>query len=269
MILLTLYCTFLGKIFKDSMTSAFPEGFVVDEKLINATVGGELISSLLAVSCVTVAFCTNLLMIKDKANNVRNDLTVAPVKPATLAISYFLGSMIATLIICYVALIACFIYLAVIGWFLSFTDVLQIIADVFMLVLFGTSLSSIINTPLRTEGQASAVGTIVSTCYGFICGAYMPISNFSKGLQNLLAFLPCTYGTSIVRNATLNGVFREMSAQGFPETVIESIKDSIDCNIYFFNDKVEIGVMYLIMFATLVVLTAAYVLVNRMAKRKK
>ena len=31
--------------------------------------------------------------------------------------------------------------------------------------------------PLTTQGQLSAVGTIVSAGYGFICGAYMPISN--------------------------------------------------------------------------------------------
>lgn len=262
MILLILYCTFLGKVFKDSMLSAFPEGFTVDEKLINATVGGELISSLLAVSCVTVAFCTNLLMIKDKASKVRNDLTVAPVSPVTLAWSYFLGSMVASLIICYFALSLCFIYLAIVGWYLSFTDVLQLVSDVFILVLFGTSLSSLINTPLKTEGQASAVGTIISTGYGFICGAYMPISNFGKGLQNVLTFLPCTYGTSLVRNASLNGVYREMVRQGFPLEVIEGIKDSIDCNIYFFGNKVEIGVMYLIMVLTLVVLMALYVLIN-------
>ena len=38
----------------------------------------------------------------------------------------------------------------------------------------------------------SAVGTIVSAGYGFICGAYMPISNFGKGLQKGLSYVPST-----------------------------------------------------------------------------
>ena len=48
-----------------------------------------------------------------------------------------------------------------------------------VLVLFGTVLSGIVCYPLQTQGQMSAVCTIVSAGYGFICGAYMPISNSS------------------------------------------------------------------------------------------
>ncbi len=56
MILLVLYVTFLGKTYTDSFNSAIPQGIQVSDNLIAATVGGELISSILAVCCVTVAF---------------------------------------------------------------------------------------------------------------------------------------------------------------------------------------------------------------------
>lgn len=62
-ILLVLYVTFLAKVYRESFASALPDGFSVPEKLINGMVGAELITSLLAVSCVTVAFCSNLLMV--------------------------------------------------------------------------------------------------------------------------------------------------------------------------------------------------------------
>lgn len=62
----------------------------------------------------------------------------------------------------------------------------------------------------------SAVGTIVSAGYGFICGAYMPISNFGKGLQKGLSYVPSTYGTSMLKNHMLRGVFEEMKSKGFP-----------------------------------------------------
>ena len=82
--------------------------------------------------------------------------------------------------------------------------------------MFGTALSSCINFFLSTDGQASAVGTIVSAGYGFICGAYMPISSFGTGLQKALSFLPGTYGTSLLRNHTLRGTFAEMQRHGLP-----------------------------------------------------
>ena len=67
-ILLVLYITFLANVYRDSFASAVPQGITIDDKLLNGIVAGQLVSSLLAVSCVTVAFCSNLLMINDKVN---------------------------------------------------------------------------------------------------------------------------------------------------------------------------------------------------------
>lgn len=267
-ILLVLYITFLADVFRDSFASALPEDFSVAESLINATVGGELVSSILAVCCVTVSFCSNLLMIQDKVSGARKDITVTPVKRSTLALSYFLASAATTMIISFTALVVCLLYLLKMGWYLSASDVLFLVLDVVLLTLFGVSLSSCVNFFLSTNGQASAVGTIVSAGYGFICGAYMPISSFSDGLQKVLSFLPGTYGTSLVRNHALNGVYREMKDIGFPTEVIEGVKDSIDCNIYFFDSKVEIPSMYMILFGAIILFTGLYVLMNVMSGRK-
>lgn len=267
-ILLVLYATFLAKIYKDSFAGSLPEGMTVPESLINGTVGAHLFSSLLAVVCVTVAFCSNLLMVQDKINGAKKDFYVTPVKKYKLALSYYVGSLLTTLIICLVATLACFGYLAIVGWYLSFVDVLLILLDVVLLTMFGVALSSIINIFLSTNGQASAVGTIVSAGYGFICGAYMPISQFGIGLQRVLMFLPGTYGTSLIRNHSLSGVYREMSNQGFPAEVIEGIKDSIDCNLYFFGNKVSTGAMYGVLIGSIAVLIGVYVLIMYLRSKK-
>ena len=265
-ILLVLYATFLANVYRDSFTGAIPAAFPVDDGLIDGCVGGQLFSSLLAVSCITVAFCSNMLMVQDKVNGTRNDLTITPVKSWALAMGYYLSTLITTLIICYVAMGVCFIYIRFTGWYITASDVLMIMLDIFLLSLFGTALSSIINLFLFTQGQISAVGTVVSAGYGFICGASMPISQFSEGLQKVLSFLPGTYGTSLLRNHALRGVFEEMGDEGFPDEVVEAIKDSIDCNLYFFGDKVEIGMMYVILAVTVVALIGIYVLINGLKK---
>lgn len=269
LILLVLYATFLANVYKDSFMSAMPEGFKVSEKLIDATVGGELFSSLLAVCCVTVAFCSNMLMVSDKVTGARRDFDVTPVKNSTLALGYYSAAAFSTLIICVLASAACFAYLAAVGWYLTVSDVLCLLLDIVLLVLFGTALSSVINFFLSTQGQISAVGTIVSAGYGFICGAYMPISQFSKGLQRVISFLPGTYGTSLIRNHALRGVFEEMAATGFPKEVVEGIKDSIDCNLYFFDNKVELSAMYVIVAVSAAALIGIYILINAVFGKKK
>ena len=263
LILLVLYSTFLSNVYEQTFRSSLKAaGANVPDKLIGGCVGGELVSSLLAVSCVTVAFCSNLLMVQDKITGSRRDLTIAPVRPGTLALGYYLSTLLSTLLIGFAATGACLGYLAYAGWYLTTGDVAALLLDVVLLVLFGTALSSSVNFFLSTNGQASAVGTIVSAGYGFICGAYMPISQFSEGLQKVISFLPGTYGTSLLRNHALRGVFEEMGEQGFPSEVVEAIKDSVDCNLYFFGNKVEISTMYFVLIAAIVIAIGLYVVMN-------
>ena len=268
-ILLVMYVTFLKKVFDDSFRSALTEaGAVVSDSIINGVVGGQLVSSLLAVSCVTVAFCSNLLMIKDKTSGARHDLTITPVRPAVMAMGYYMASLLSTLIVTLTAAAVCLGYLSWAGWYLTAGDVAALLLDVLLLTMFGTALSSCINFWLTTDGQASAVGTIVSAGYGFICGAYMPMSNFGEGLQKVLSFLPGTYGTSLLRNHTMGGAFAEMERLGFPDQVVEAIRSSVDCNLFFFGHQVTNGQMYLILVGSTAVLMGLYVAFNRMAGRR-
>lgn len=267
LILLVLYATFLSKVYKDSFASSLAEaGASLPEKLINGTVGAQLFSSLLAVSCVTVAFCSNLLMVQDITSGTKKDFFVTPQDRKIYAFAYYLASLVTTLIVTFTATAACFIYLACVGWYMSVADVFTVLSDVMLLTMFGVALSSVVNVFLKTNGQASAVGTIVSAAYGFICGAYMPLGSFDEGLRNVLSCLPGTFGTSLLRKHSLNGVFREMGDLGMPSEIIEGIKDSIDCNVTCFGSRVDTGVMYAIFVGSIVLLLAAYVLINKFRK---
>lgn len=172
-----------------------------------------------------------------------------------------------TLIICFVATGICLIYVAIVGWYMSIADVCFLFIDIVLLVSFGTILSSIINFFLSTQGQISAVGTIISAGYGFICGAYMPVSSFGESLQKIISFLPGTYGTALIRNHSMHGVLKEIENQGIPSGVVEELKNSLDCNLYFFENQVSIPAMYMVVGVAVIVLIGIYVLLNKYAKK--
>ena len=241
----------------------------MSDAVINGCVGGQLMSSLLAVTCVTVAFCSNLLMIRDKTGGAIHDLTITPVRFGVLGLGYYIATLVSTLIISFTATGACLIYMSFAGWYFTAGDVLLLLLDVLLLTMFGTALSSCVNFFLTTDGQASAVGTVVSAGYGFICGAYMPISNFGKGLRNVLSFLPGTYGTSLLRNHAMRGVLAEMRSQGFPDAVVESIRDSVDCNLAFFGKDVTIGAMYAVLTGSILLFIGVYIAMNIVKSRRR
>lgn len=262
LILLVLYISFLGDVYRDAFALSIPAGFKVTDVALDAAVSAQLFASLLAVSCITVSFCANMLMVQDKANRTILDLTVSPIKHSTLALGYYISALLSTLIICAVACFATFIYIATIGWFLTPLDILLIFLDIFLLVMLGTALSSVINFFLSTQGQISAVGTIVSSGYGFISGAYMPISQISPVLQRVIMFLPGTYGTALLKKHCMRGAFEKIGECGIPAEVIETIKDSIDCNLYFFDKPVSELTMYAILTTSIALLIAIYIILN-------
>ncbi len=268
-ILLVLYATFLKNVYRDAFLQSFPAEITVSESIISGLVGAQLISSLLAVSCVTVSFCANFLMVSDKVSGAAKDFAITPVKPHVLSLGYYIATLASSLIICYSAMAICLVYVWAVGWYMTLIDVLALAVDVFLLTLFGTALSSIISFFLSSQGQISAVGTIVSSGYGFICGAYMPISTFSMGLRRVISFLPGTYGTALVRNHAMRGALSAMNEEGVPTVITDEIKDAVDCNLYFFENAVPTWVMTLVLVLTCVALIGIYVLMNTLRARRK
>lgn len=266
MILLVLYATFLANVYRDSFSAVLGE-FSVPDEVIDGIVGGQLISSLLSVSCITVAFCSNMLMVQDKVTGAFGDFCTTPVKRSELALSYFVASAVSTLVISMSAAVLGLGYLAITSWYLSFLDVAAILLDTLIISLFGTALSSIVNSFLSSQGQISAVGSIVSSCYGFLCGAYMPISSFADGLAAVLHWLPGTYATSILRNHALRGAISAIP-ETVPGEVVDALRETTDMSIEVLGAKVTTGAMYVILTASLLVCVGIYVLICVLRGRK-
>lgn len=102
----------------------------------------------------------------------------------------------------------------------------------------------------------------------------MPLSSFSQGLRDVVMFLPGTYGTSLLRNHALGGALKAITEElsylpsSIVDTIIKGLKDTVDCNIYFFETKVEIWQMYLVLGVSIILLLGAYVLINVLSKKK-
>lgn len=262
-ILIVLYITFLGNTFSTSFEANLPTELNVDPGFINAYVAGWEFSSILAVCCVTVALVANTILVNDKISGAIYDLTIAPVKNFVIAFSYFISTALITFLITATALTVGFIYIACVGWYLSVADVFLLIADTLIMCLFGSAFSSILCHFLKTDGAVTAVSVIVSSVYGFICGAYYPISQFSKTMRNIVVFLPGTYGTSLFRQHYLNSVLDNLQAEyGFSDDAVENLKDIFDINLYFFENKVSEEIIYSVVILSTVLLIGVFILLN-------
>ncbi len=268
LVILLLYALFLHNVLKSTFDVS-AGGFTLDGRIINGFVASFEVSSILAVCGVTVAFVANMAMVDDRMTGARADLMIAPVKRSVLTLGYYFATAAETLVICYIALAAGLIYVAAMGWAMSAAQCFAVILDVFLVCLFGTALSSVVCYFLKSRGAVNAVSTIVSTVYGFICGAYYPIAQFAKGIANLVMCLPGTYYTALLRTHFMGCFYDEFVAAGIPEEAASTIMDSIDGNFYFFGNAVPAWAMYTVAAAAVVVLVGIFVLLNVIRRRKK
>lgn len=269
LILLFLFVTFLRSVYLVSLKQAFPEDFTVNNRVLEGLAGAWLMSSILSVSSVTVAFCSNTIMIEDKIGKNITDFSVSPVKGTTVSIAYFLSNFFVTFIVMMCVMVIGHIYLAAVGWYITAGDVFMIILDCVCGILFGTLLAGVAESFVSTQGALSAVSTLVSSMYGFICGAYMPISSFPKVLQGMLGLLPGTYGVGILRNHYMGGYLEALSEAGLSADAIKTVRDGFDANIYVFGSRIPLGAMYGILLGACAVLLAAYIAIVVIKNKKK
>lgn len=256
LILVVLFLTFLGSIYRDAVTGSLPDGVTVSNRLINAFTGSWLFSSILSVSCVTVAFCSNV-MVNDKLNRTVDDFHITPAKRSTLGISYFLANFCTTFLVCLVAFAVGIIYLAIVGWYLSFGDIVMILLVLVLNTLFGTLLASIVGMFINTQGALSGICTLVSSLYGFISGAYMPIAQFAAPMRTVIGLLPGTYSTVLLRHYFLRGATNALGDY-LPAEGLRALERSFDGRIVMFGGEVPLWAMFLIISLTVLALLGVY-----------
>lgn len=264
LILLVLFIAFLKSTYEDSILSII-KGFDLDQSLIDAFTGGWLFSSVLATSCITVAFCSGMMVI-DKINRANIDFMVSPVKKSTLQLSYVLANLFSTFIITFVLLIVGLIYLACVGFYITFVDILLIVFGIIITSLFGTILANIIWTFTHSQGVVSGVCTLVSALYGFICGAYMPIRTMGQGMQYFVSLLPGTYATVLFRQGFLNSVLNRMR-ETLPQGMINGIASGFDVKMSFFGHDVSTLALILVISISTIVLLGVFLFINKFKKK--
>ena len=176
-ILLVLYAAFLANVYRDSFISALPEGFPAAEKLIGGIVG-EAVGFIPACGKLHHGI---ILLQHDhgfgQGHGCKTGSHRFPSK-STLALSYYLATLLQR---CLSALLRQVRDLSIsakgrLVSFLCRRDA-AVCGHCSACAFRHCTSSSIVNPFSDDSGAGSAVGTIVASGYGFICGAYMPIAH--------------------------------------------------------------------------------------------
>jgi len=249
---------------------------LLDDKELNRHIGGVIdswmLSGILAISTITVSLHTNCMIVSDKETGVNRDFASSPLSRNFLIGSYFFFNIIVTVMICFIFLLVCLVYLACMGEFLiTFVDFLTIVATLLFSSVSSVLLTVFICSFVSRDSTMASINTVFSTAVGFIIGAYMPLATMPGWVQNICAFFSGTYSCSLLRYSFLSTPIKELTSYVQTNlghiaeigTLTEQLTQSFGFNIKFFGITVGPDMQSVAQFVFIVLLVVANVLVGK------
>ena len=209
-IILGLYLLFLKQNYVDSMTSML-DGFNIkaEDNLINALVSS---SGVIGTSVVTVAMNSLSVMISDKQNKIDYDYNASSVKGSTVVLSYFSGAVVNTIVISAILLTAGIAFSCISGSsFPEFTELLKLYGLVILGSVSAVLILMFVASFFKKNSTYAAFNTLISVAIGFVIGAYIPVSQFSDGVQTFVNLIPGSHIASMIRNVLVSPCINDIS----------------------------------------------------------
>jgi len=266
-IVFVLYLIFLKGTFVDAINN-FTIGLesFIEQVDIDTLVSALLLVGIIGSAMITVPFSCLQTVIKDRENKIDYDISSTPIKRYQVILSYFTSAVISSSLVTSVILT---VGLVVINSNGNLNMTAGTIASTYGIVLLGsvssTAVFLILMLFFKTSAASSAFFGILSAASGFVIGAYIPLSQFSEGVQTFCNLVPATQITVLLRNNLLNGILEKINHDigGVDQgAFIEGIKKAFTFDSVIFGNELSRSNTYfyvfLFLFVSLIVLVVTY-----------
>ena len=186
---------------------------LIDRADIEMFVNGFLLSGILGSAMITVPYHCLGTIVKDKENKIDYDVSVTPMKRGQIVLSYFTAAALSAFLMTTLIMLVGVLLLSLQGdLYLGIRELLALLGVTFLGAVSSTALFMLVVLFFQTFSASSAFFGILSAAAGFVIGAYIPISQFSEGVQTFCNIFPGTGVTVLYRNVLLNGVLDHIDA---------------------------------------------------------
>ena len=270
LIVLVLYLLFLKGTYQDAFDSSLAEAgnlsLLIRSEDIEAFINVTLLVGMMGSAMITVPYSCLTTIVKDRENRIDYDISATPLKRWQIILSYFASAALSACIMTGILLTAGLLILNADGGLLiGAEDILKAYGIVILGSVSATGIFMTLMLFFKTSQSSGAFFGMLSAASGFVIGAYIPISQFSDGVQTFCNLFPATHVTVIVRNVLMNGVMNsiEESIGGLDNGMFSSsIRESFTFSARMLGNDLAVreSLMYITAFTVLscIVMIFAY-----------
>ena len=250
-IVLVLYLLFLKGTFVSTIQNAMEQypglASMVPQKDIDMFANLFLLSGILGSAMISVPFSCITVLVKDRANKVDYDILATPMKREQIILAYFISAVLTSILLNSIILAVGLIGIRMQGnMYLNASQVIKAFSIVALGSISASAIFMIVVLFFKTVSACEAFFGILSAASGFVIGAYIPISQFSDGVQTVCNLFPASQITIMLRNILLNGLLEHIntSLQGVDQGMfVLSLKEYFSFQAKLFKGYLDMNKM--------------------------
>ena len=268
-IVLVLYLLFLKGTFVSAIQSAMEQypglASMVPQKDIDMFANLFLLSGILGSAMISVPFSCITVLVKDRANKVDYDILATPMKRGQIIFAYFVSAVLTSILLNSIILAVGLIGIRMQGnMYLNISQVVKVFSVVALGSISASAIFMIVVLFFKTVSACEAFFGILSAASGFVIGAYIPISQFSDGVQTVCNLFPASQITIMLRNILLNGLLEHIntSLQGVDQGMfVLSLKEYFTFQAKLFNGYLDMNKMLEYILGVILFCTVAQIMI--------
>lgn len=276
-IVFVLYLLFLRDSFVSAIQSALTqvEGLssLVETADVEMYANLTLLVGILGSAMITVPYNCLTTVIKDRENKIDYDILATPIRRWQIIISYFVSATVSAIVMTGIILTIGLLILSQQGDMHMSTEAIW---KAYGIVAIGsvsaTALFMIVVLFFKTSSASGAFFGILSAAAGFVIGAYVPISQFSTGVQTFCNLFPASQITIVLRNVLLNGTLDAINTSigGVDQGMfVETIRDLFSFKACMFDQYLDMSEMMVYVVVGIVVCVAGMIVAYAKTYKKQ
>ena len=215
-IVLVLYLLFLKGTFVSAMQSAMEHypgsASMVSETDIDMFANLLLLTGILGSAMISVPFSCITTLVRDRASKVDYDILATLMKRGQIIFAYFVSAVLSSTLLTGFILAIGLVGISLQGDIhLNGIQLVKSFAVVALGSISASAIFMIVVLFFKTVSACEAFFGILSAASGFVIGAYIPISQFSSGVQTVCNLFPASQITIMLRNILLNGLLEHIN----------------------------------------------------------
>ena len=268
-IVLVLYLLFLKGTFVVAINKEIEQypglASMIFEKDIDMFANLLLLTGILGSAMISIPFSCITTLVRDRASKVDYDILATPLKRGQIIFAYFVSAVLSSTLLTGIILTIGLVGIRMQGnIYMNASQVVKAFSIVALGSISASAIFMIIVLFFKSVSACEAFFGILSAASGFVIGAYIPISQFSNGVQTVCNLFPASQITIMLRNMLLNGLLTHIntSLAGTDQGMfVFSLKEYFTFQAKLFNGYLDMNKMLEYILGVILFCTVAQIMI--------